>query len=73
MESLKFTKGKLLMICLAVFAIAVIAITVFKVSMESLFFFAIILACPLMHIFMMKSHGGHEEKDDTKGNGKSCH
>ena len=63
MESLKFTKGKLLMICLAVFAIAVIAITVFKVSRGNLFFFAVILACPLMHIFMMKSHGGHKKRD----------
>ena len=73
MESLKFTKGKLLLICLAVFAIAVIATTVFKVSIGNLFFFAIILACPLMHIFMMKGHGDHKEKDDTKKNSKSCH
>ena len=75
MESLKFTKGKLLLVCLAVFVVAVIAITVFKISILSFFFFAIILTCPLMHIFMMKGHGGHDHKrkDDTKQTGKSCH
>lgn len=75
MESLKLTKGKLLLICLAVVAIAVIAITVFKVSVGNLFFFAILLACPLMHIFMMKGHGNHDHKgkDNTKQTGKSCH
>lgn len=75
MESLKLTKGKLLLVCLAVFAIAIITVTVFKVSVGNLFFFAVLLACPLMHIFMMKGHGGHghEGKDDTKQSGKSCH
>lgn len=69
MESLKFTKGKLL-VCLAFFAIAIVAITVFKVSVGNLFFFAVFL---LIHLFMMKGHGSHKEKDDTKQIGKSCH
>lgn len=75
MGPLKLTKGKLLLICLSVFAAAIIAITVFKVSVENLFFFAVLLACPLMHIFMMKGHGGidPEGKDNTKQTGKSCH
>lgn len=73
MESLKLTKSKLLLICLAVLGVAVIAVTVFKVSIGNLFFFGVLLACPLMHIFMMKGHGGHKEKDDTKQTGKSCH
>jgi len=75
MESLKLTKGKLLLVCLAVFAIATIAITVFKIPVGNLFFFAILIACPLMHVFMMKGHGGHDHKgkDDTKQSGKSCH
>lgn len=75
MESLKLTRGKLLLICLAVLVIAVIAVTVFKVSIGNLFFFGVLLACPLMHLFMMKGHGGHghEGKNDTKQNGKSCH
>ena len=75
MGSLKLTKGKLMLICLAVFAVAIIAVTVFKVSIGNLFFFAVFLACPLMHIFMMRGHGGHNHKgkDDTKQTGKSCH
>lgn len=85
MESLKITKSKLLLICLAVPVIAVIAVTVFKVSIGNLFFFGVLLACPLMHLFMMKGHGdpaspdggqgghSHEGKDDTRQTGKSCH
>lgn len=73
MESLKLTRGKLLIICLTVLGIVFIAATVFKVSIGNLFFFAVLLACPLMHFFMMKGHGQHEKKDDTKQTGKSCH
>lgn len=75
MESLKLTKSKLLLVCLAVVVIVATAVTVFKVSMGNLFFFAVFLACPLMHLFMMKGHGGHnqEGKDNTKQSGKSCH
>jgi len=67
MESLKLTKNKLLLICVAVLVIAVVAVTVFKVSVGNLFFFAIFLACPLMHLFMMKGHDNHKGNDDTKG------
>ena len=60
MGSLKFSSRKLLVICLAVFAIVIVAITVFKVSVGNLFLYAIFLACPLMHIFMMRGHGDHK-------------
>lgn len=75
MGSLKLTRSKLLVICLAALGVAFVAVTVFKVPFGSLLYFGIFLACPLMHIFMMKGHGGHEHggKDDTKQNGKSCH
>lgn len=75
MGSLKLTKGKLLMICLAVLAVIFVAVTVFKISIGNLLYFAVFLACPLMHIFMMKGHGGHDQegKDNTKQSGKSCH
>ncbi len=75
-------------------AIAMIAIFIailaagiyFKVSLSTLSLL-IILACPLMHVFMMGghgSHGGHEkeekETEDHSGHGKagnkdssSCH
>lgn len=47
-----------LTICVALMAIAVTAVTVFKVSVNSLVFIAALLACPLMHVLMMKG-GDH--------------
>lgn len=35
---------------------ATVAVTIFKVSPENLLFYAVLLACPLMHVFMMKDH-----------------
>jgi UPF0716 family protein affecting phage T7 exclusion len=72
-EPLKFNKNKLPLVCLVVFAIAIIAITVFKVSIGNFLLLAILLACPLIHIFMMKGHGGRKGKSGTKQAGKSCH
>lgn len=45
---------------------AVVALTVFKVSPQNLLFFGILLACPLMHVFMMKGHGGHGHQEVKK-------
>ena len=75
MGSLKLTWGKLLPICLVALAVIVIAVTVFKVSVSNILFFGIFLACPLMHVFMMKGHGGHDHKetDDAEQTGKPCH
>lgn len=60
MGSVKFTKGGILALCLGVPAIAVVAISVFKVSVGNLFFYAILLVCPLLHLFMMRGHGDHK-------------
>jgi preprotein translocase subunit SecF len=49
----------ILLICVALVAVAITAVTVFKVSFGSLFFIAALLACPLMHIAMMRG-GGHK-------------
>ena len=46
--------NKTLMICLAVAFVALIAVTVFKVSASTLLIGAVLLACPLMHFWMMK-------------------
>ncbi len=56
-----FVSTKILFICVAVVAIAIIAVTVFKVSINSLFFIVALLACPLMHILMMN---GMNHKDE---------
>lgn len=60
-KSKPLVSTKILFICIAVVAIAIIAVTVFKVSINSLFFIVALLACPLMHIFMMK---GMNHKDE---------
>jgi len=75
MGSLNLTKSKILMICLAVLAAAVAAVTVFKVPFGNVLFFGFFLACPLMHVFMMKGHESHDpERKDMAGQaGKSCH
>lgn len=43
--------------------IAMVAVTFFKVSVQNLLYIGIFLACPLMHIFMMKGHTGHNHQD----------
>ena len=50
---------------LAAFGI-LIAVTVFKISLPNVLFYGIFLLCPLMHIFMMKDHGGHDHEDNQE-------
>ena len=58
-KSKSFLSGKTLGICLGLVMLAVVAITVFKVSFGTLFFAGALLLCPVMHIWMMKD-GGHK-------------
>ncbi len=48
-------------LCIAGIVITVVALFVFKIPANNLLFFALLLACPLMHIFM--GHGSHNEND----------
>ncbi|MEK7073708.1 MAG: DUF2933 domain-containing protein [Patescibacteria group bacterium] len=52
-------KTNWLLICAGVIAVVFIAIKVFAVSFSNVLFFGAILACPLMHILMMRN-GGHK-------------
>jgi hypothetical protein len=54
-----FGKGKVLLICVSLFVLALSAIVFFKVSVSTVVFLGFALACPLMHIWMMKD-GGHK-------------
>lgn len=58
-QSNTFLSGKTLSICLGLIALAVVALTVFKVSFGTLFLAGALLLCPLMHVWMMKD-GGHK-------------
>ena len=44
---------------------AVVAVSVFQVSVSNVLLFGVFLLCPLMHLFMMGGHGGHAEHDGS--------
>ncbi|OGG04871.1 hypothetical protein A2Z33_06230 [Candidatus Gottesmanbacteria bacterium RBG_16_52_11] len=52
---------QILAVCVVLIALAVTAVTVFKVSVGSLFFMGALLACPLIHVLMMR---GMDHKHD---------
>ena len=54
-----FISARTFGICIAGVAIAIIAISVFNVPVSTIGTAAILLACPLMHILMMKD-GKHK-------------
>jgi membrane protein implicated in regulation of membrane protease activity len=54
-----FLGSKTLLICLGLIALAVGSVVFFNVSISTVFFLGFALACPLMHIWMMKD-GGHK-------------
>lgn len=58
-EKRSLFSAKTLGICLAGIAIAIIAISVFKIPVSTIGTAAILLACPLMHVFMMRD-GKHK-------------
>ncbi len=49
---------------------AFVAVGVFNVSVSNLLFFGLLLACPLMHVFMMRGMG-HQHGGSAQG--ASCH
>ena len=75
MGTLNLTKSKSLTIGPVVLGTAIVAVIVFKVPVGNLLLFVLFLASFVMHVFMMKGHGGHarEGKDGTEQTGRSCH
>lgn len=51
-------------ICLLAVVVAGLAYFVFKVPLNNIMFFGLILMCPLMHVFM--GHGMHEGHKQEK-------
>lgn len=51
--------SKTFAICLGVVVLLSLAVLVFKISFDTLILGALLLACPLLHIFMIKK-GGHK-------------
>ncbi len=56
--------NKILKICLIGVGIAIVAVSIFKVPLNSVLFFGFILACPLMHLFM--GHGNHGDNKKSE-------
>ncbi len=44
-------------VCVILVAVAIVVIGVFKVPVKSLLPYGILLACPLLHLFMMRGDG----------------
>ena len=54
-------------LCAAGIIAAISAVTVFKIPPGNILFYGALLACPLLHIFMMKNHhSGHDQKKSQK-------
>lgn len=45
---------------------AIVGLVIFKISPANLLFYGIMLACPLVHVFMMKDHGSHKDTKSEK-------
>ncbi|GEM_PF-1071976 len=58
-QSSTLLSARTLGICLALAALAIAAVTIFKISLSTLGFAAILLVCPLLHVWMMRD-GGHK-------------
>lgn len=55
-----------LVACLGVAGAAIVAVTVFKVPISSVFFFGMIIVCPLMHLFMGHAAHRHGASESSK-------
>lgn len=51
-------QNKTLVMCLGLIALAIVSVVVFNVSVSTVVFLGFALACPLMHLWMMKD--GHK-------------
>ena len=53
-QKTSFVSTKTFGMCLVVITIAFVAVALFKVPVSTVGFAAILLACPLLHVWMMK-------------------
>ncbi len=62
--------SNILKLCLLGVVVAAVSVFVFKIPISNVLFFGLVLACPLMHVFM---HGGHGDNADQKAKGGHNH
>ncbi len=65
----KLNSLNLLLICFVFISLAIILIKVFKIPIKNLLFGALVLACPLAHIYMMKGHSQQQTPGPLKKKG----
>lgn len=60
--------GLIMLLCCLIPLAAIFLVSVFSIPLDSLGTVALILLCPLLHIFMMKGMGGHHAQGEAE-----CH
>jgi len=63
----------LMLLCCLVPIAGLIAISVFKLPLSNVLFWAMVLICPISMFFMMKSMFQDQNHEDSKASSPSCH
>lgn len=64
------TAKKKIILCLALAAGAIILFFIYRGRSLNFFPYLLILLCPLLHLFMMGGHGGHQGGNEKNNNEK---
>jgi uncharacterized membrane protein len=62
-----------MLLCCLIPIIGLAAITIFKLPLSNVLFWAMVLICPLSMLFMMKSMFQDHNSDSPKASSPSCH
>lgn len=69
-RSISGKHGVIMLLCCLVPLAAIFMVSVLGISLSSLGTTALVLLCPLMHLFMMRGMGGHNHGSQGQS---SCH
>lgn len=59
------SKTPIIVLCLIGVAVSIVVARIMKIQIGTLLPYAIFLLCPLLHVFMMRNHGGHEKNHNS--------
>ncbi len=63
----------IMILCCLIPIIGLVAITIFKLPLSNILFWAMVLICPVSMFFMMKSMFQENKPDAPKAGSSSCH